>query len=236
MTWPAILYNLQHHDSFILSISHTGDPSVDLQLEAVNTGLSLYLTFVWVRRSLSDNFPCGGALRCNQKIPTRSRGLATRDLLLDFRPIKDDTRRRRLISIWFKRSPSLMCHNPCAHWDAAEVLGLWKVTVGRVTAWLAVERCGRSQSAAKWKNPFSHFFSPLLSSFCLFIYLCFAAAASAAAAAAAAEETGSCFVLSLLLWPNSELERFKAVTCTHSYSFVSIETLSPLQAWCLGVT
>lgn len=47
---------------------------------------------------------------------------------------------------------------------------------------------------------------------------------------AAIEETGFCFVLSLLLWPNSALKRFMAVTYTHSYSFVSIETLSRLQA------
>lgn len=32
------------------------------------------------------------------------------------------------------------------------------------------------------------------------------------------------------LWPNSAVKRFMAVTCTHSYSFVSIETLSPGQA------
>ena len=37
-------------------------------------------------------------------------------------------------------------------------------------------------------------------------------------------------------WPNSAVRRFMAVACTHSYSFVSIETLSPGQACFFRVT
>lgn len=107
----------------------------------------------------------------------------------------------------------LMCFNPHTHRDRAtvtEVLSLWKVTFSAsktVTVWL--RNFMDDWNLLSMENPFSGFFSP---------------------STAAIEETGFCFVLSLLLWPNSALKRFMAVTYTHSYSFVSIETLSPLQA------